>query len=188
MSKRSSQYKGRPRDGTRKHAIRQLAHLHNMEQRGIHYPKSINIHNLGDRMQLLMDFFNKKIALFRRSAEMDNELSEEEIGKRLKEIHKQAEYAAAMLKKRFFKQEVGSCYDPHQSKRERGRRLQREFGNVYISHLRESYPQAANSLEEMGLVEPPYGGDDDDLNHSLVTPWKTGVRENVEMIRMVGHD
>ena len=189
MSKRSSQYKGTPRDSSRKHEVRELAHMHNMEQRGIKYPSAINIHNLADLMQALMVHFNKSIQSIQYHAVLNEDsLSDEEadqVVENLKDVHKQAEYAASLLKRRYFKQEVGSCYDPHQGERECLRRLRREFGRVYMGHLRDMWPVASATLEAAGMVEPPYGGDDDDQNNSFVTPWPTGVKDNVEMIRLV---
>jgi hypothetical protein len=189
MSKRSSQYKGTPRDSSRKHEVRELAHMHNMEQRGIKYPSAINIHNLADLMQALMVHFNKSIQSIQYHAHLNGDsLSEEaaaKLAEDLKDVHKQAEYAASLLKKRYFNQEVGSCYDPHQGKRECLRRLRRQFGHVWLGHVRYMWPVAAETLEAAGMVEPPYGGDDDDQNHSFVKPWKTGVRDTVEMIRLV---
>ena len=173
MSKRNSMYKGTPRDSTMSHEVRELAHMHNMEQRGIGYPKSINIHNLGDQLEKLMNFFNAKLAYAQRIYEDD----EDKLKERVKDIHKEAELAAALCKKRFFKQEVGSAYDPHQGQKECNRRLQREFGRCYIDHVESTYPTAAAALKEAGLVEE---GTD------IVVPWKTHVRENIDMIHVVG--
>lgn len=183
MSKRSTMYKGTPRDSTRKHQIRELAHMHNVEQRGFKYPKSINIHNYGDQASLIAGHFNISIIAEQARAKAENRPVNQTLITRIK---RQAERAGMMLQRRFFKREVGSCYDPHQGKKECLRRLRRAFGNVYLSYIRDTYPTAAQILEANGLVEPPFGGDDDDQNHSFITPWPTGVREDLEMILVSG--
>lgn len=129
MSKRSSQYKGLPRDSSRKHEVRELAHLHNMEQRGIKYPKSINIHNYGDQASVIAGHFN--IAIISEQARAKAKARPVDQGL-ITRIRRQAERAGMILKRNFFKREVGSAYDPHQGDRECLRRKSQIKNGLYF--------------------------------------------------------
>ena len=120
MSKRNSMYKGTPRDSSTRHVVRELAHMHNMEQLGIKYPKSISQHDLKAQLIKISDHFN-------HGREPDME--------KINEIRKMAEHSAKLCTLRFLKRESSYVPPEKTEKRENLRRFNRIHDGRYMGNV-----------------------------------------------------
>ena len=132
MSKRNSMYKGTPRDSSTRHVVRELAHMHNMEQLGIKYPKSISQHDLKAQLIKISDHFNRQILAEQQIAAYHGREPDME---KINEIRKMAEHSAKLCTLRFLKRESSYVPPEKTEKRENLRRFNRIHDGRYMGNV-----------------------------------------------------
>ena len=131
MSKRNSIYKGTARDSSRRHEVRELAHMHNMEQLGKKYPKAISHHDLEAQVTKILDHFNRQILAEQQIAAYHGREPDME---KINEIRKMAEHSAKRCTLRFLKRESSYVPPEKTEKRENLRRFNRIHDGKYMGN------------------------------------------------------